>query len=76
MTRVKPGLFRFTLPNLRRDLTYHLAEALIQTKTYAIRVRRRPRLDGFTFHFDYPDYSGLTAIHPHENVAYSWNSPY
>ena len=43
MTRVKEGFFRFTLPNLGRDLTYHVAEGNHRSRHFHIRVRRRPR---------------------------------
>jgi len=60
MIRVKPGHFRFTLPNLRKDLTYFLAEDHHQTKKYFIRVRRRPRIEKFNIECQYPQYTGLS----------------
>jgi len=62
MTRVKAGRFRFTLPNLRRDVTYYLKEGNHQTREYRIQVRRRPRLENFQFKVNSPTYTSLKPI--------------
>jgi len=63
MTRIKAGHFKFTLPNLRNDLTYYIAEGNHQSRTYFVRVRRRPRIESFTFDCQYPSYTKLSAVH-------------
>ena len=58
LREVEPGLYRYLLPNIRRNTEYRASAVGVETEEYAIAVIERPELRDMTVSITPPRYTG------------------
>jgi hypothetical protein len=56
------GLFAFAISSVDRDFRYYVTAGDARSRTYAVRVKRPPAVERFSIRYDYPAYSGRSAL--------------
>lgn len=56
------GRFGFTLSSVDRDFRYYVTAGDARSRTFAVRVKRPPAVERFSIRYDYPAYSGRSAL--------------
>ena len=54
--------FAFTIASVSRDLRYYVTAGDAKSRTYAVRVKRPPAVERFSIRYEYPAYSGRSAL--------------
>jgi hypothetical protein len=56
------GLFAFAISSVDRDFRYYVTAGDARSRSYAVRVKRPPAVERFSIRYDYPAYSGRSAL--------------
>jgi hypothetical protein len=56
------GQFAFTISSVDRDFRYYVTADDARSRTFAVRVKRPPAVARFAIRYDYPAYSGRSAL--------------